>query len=50
MLVQGSILFRWALHPEIVTIRDNGDYVGVLLLFLLYRHYGARGPPNLYYL
>ena len=38
--------FRWTLHPVAVTIRDNQDYFGVLLLFLLDRRVG--GPPTKY--
>ena len=38
------LLFRWTLHPVIVTIGNNRDYIRVLLHSYYYR---VGGPPNL---
>ena len=45
--VEITLDFRWIPHPVIVTLRDNKDYMKVLLYFLLYHYYRAGGPPKI---
>ena len=41
-----TLNLRWTPHPVIVTIRDNRDYIRVLL-YSYYATLQGRGPPNL---
>ena len=42
------VYFRWT-PPVIVTIRDNKDYMRVLLYsYYLYHYYSVAGPPKVY--
>ena len=44
-----GLFFRWTPHPVIVTIRQNGDHIRVLLyLILSYHCYRVGGPPSLF--
>ena len=45
---EGGRYIRWTPHPEIVTIRDNRDYIEVLLYSDYSTLTGWGGPPNTY--
>ena len=51
MVVAGKhtlLCLRWTPHPVIVTIRDNRDYIKVLLYSYYTTIAGGGGPPSLY--
>ena len=42
---------RWTPQPEIVTVRDNKDYIILGSNYIaLYHYYMVGGPPNIYQL
>ena len=45
---QTTVTSRIGLHPVIMTMRDNKDYIRALFIFLVYRYYRAGGgvPPR----